>query len=411
VSGLASDVPLDVAGGLWTGFESGTHWHYSNSGYEILGELAEHVTGQPLATLLEKRLFAPLGMTRSRGAIRSADRALYAQGYRAADPSVPYALGAALAPAPWVDSTSGAMSVGSTATDMLRLLRSLSSAAQGRGGLGLSPAAGAAFTSHAVPSDTGGITYGNGLMHFAYAGRSYLHHTGGMVSSSSSFHLDIGSGAAAFACASISAFAEYRPRLLTLFATEALSAAMAGRPIPAALPVGVTIANPASYIGRYSGSHGAFEVRAGAPLQIVANGRSAPLEPWGGETFRTTHPSFRAFTLLFERRGPAIIAASWGSDTFTRVGQTIAIAPPDPSLAALVGSYVNDSPWWGTLRVAERGGKLWLGTETPLARLGDHLWRVGAEDWSPERVQFADLAGGRPRALIYSGVTFVRRDD
>ena len=410
VSGLASDVPLDVAGGLWTGFESGTHWHYSNSGYEILGELAEHVTGQPLATLLEKRLFAPLGMTRSRGAIRSADRALYAQGYRASDPSVPYALGAALAPAPWVDSTSGAMSVGSTATDMLRLLRSLSSAAQGRGGLGLSPAAGAAFTSHAVPSDTGGITYGNGLMHFAYAGRSYLHHTGGMVSSSSSFHLDIGSGAAAFACASISAFAEYRPRLLTLFAAEALSAAMAGRPIPAALPVGVTIASPASYVGRYSGSHDAFEVRAGAPLQIVANGRSAPLEPWGGETFRTTHPSFRAFTLLFERRGPMVVAASWGSDTFTRAGQTITLPPSDPSLAPLVGSYVNDSPWWGTLRVAERGGRLWLGTETPLARMGDNLWRVGAEDWSPERVQFADLAGGRPRTLIYSGVPFVRRD-
>ena len=27
VSGLASDVPLDVAGGLWTGFEPGTHRH------------------------------------------------------------------------------------------------------------------------------------------------------------------------------------------------------------------------------------------------------------------------------------------------------------------------------------------------------------------------------------------------
>jgi len=247
-------------------------------------------------------------------------------------------------------------------------------------------------------------------MHFAYAGRSYLHHTGGMVSSSSSFHLDIGSGAAAFACASISAFAEYRPRLLTLFAAEALAAAMTGRPIPAALPVGVTIANPTSYVGSYSGSHGAFEVRPGAPLQIIANGRSAPLEPWGGEAFRTTHPSFRAFTLLFERRGPAVVGASWGSESFSRAGQTMALAPPDPLLAPLVGTYVNDSPWWGTLRVAERGGSLWLGTETPLSRIGDMLWRVGAEDWSPERVQFADLAGGRPQTLIYSGVRFIRRD-
>lgn len=410
VSGLASDVPLDAAGGLWTGFEPGTHWHYSNTGYEILGDLAEHVTGEPLAGLLEKRIFAPLGMTRSRGAIRSADKALYAQGYRAADPTVPYALGAPLVPAPWIDATSGAMSVGSTATDMIRFMRSLSDAAKGRGGLGLTPAAGAAFAARAVPSDTGGMTYGNGLMHFAYAGRSYLHHTGGMVSSSSSFHLDIGSGAGAFACASISAFAEYRPRLLTLFAAEALSAAMAGRPIPAALPVGNAIANPTSYVGTYSGKGGAFEVRFGGSLEIFANGHSAPLEPWGAEMFRTTHPRFRAFTLLFERRGPAVVAASWGSDTFTRSGQTIILPPSDPSLAPLVGSYANDSPWWGTLRVAERGGRLWLGTETPLARLGDNLWRVGAEDWSPERVQFADVAGGRPRTLIYSGVPFVRRD-
>jgi len=408
VSGIASDVPLDVPGGLWTGFDPGTHWHYSNSGYELLGRLAEHVSGEPLAALFEKRIFAPLGMSRSRGAILAADGARYAQGYRAANPSVPFALGMPLVPAPWVDSTSGAMCVGSTAADMMRLLRSLSDATRGHGGLGLSPAAGAAFASHAVPSDSGGMSYGNGLMHFAYAGRSYLHHTGGMVSSSSSFHLEVGSGAAAFACASISAFAEYRPRLLTLFAAEALSAAMAGRPLPPPLAVGVSLANPASYVGTYAGSGRTFEVRPGAALQIHANGRSAPLEPWGGELFRTTHPDFDDFSLMFQRSGPAVTGASWGSDTFTRTGQTPAVAPSDPALRALVGTYVNDSPWWGTLRVAERGGRLWLGTETPMARIADDLWRVGAEDWSPERVRFADAKGGVPETLVYSGVRFRR---
>ncbi len=69
------------------------------------------------------------------------------------------------------------------------------------------------------------MTYGNGLMHFGNAGRPYLHHTGGMVSFSSSFHLDPASGVGAFACANISAFAEYRPRLLTWFATDALTRA------------------------------------------------------------------------------------------------------------------------------------------------------------------------------------------
>ena len=48
--------------------------------------------------------------------------------------------GVPLAPAAWVDVTEGAGCVASTADDMNRFLRSLANAAQGRGGLGLSPA-------------------------------------------------------------------------------------------------------------------------------------------------------------------------------------------------------------------------------------------------------------------------------
>jgi len=410
VSGLPSDAPLAPPGGLWTGFPAGAHWHYSNTGYEILGKLAEHVSGEPLARLFEARIFNAAGMTRSRGAIIAADKPLYAQGYEAADRSVPFAFGVPLAPAAWVDVTSGALCVASTAADMMRFLRMLSGVAAGRGGLGLSPAQGSEFGRHAVPSDTRGMTYGNGLMHVDYAGRSYLHHTGGMVSFSSSFHLDEASGAAAFACANLSAFAEFRPRLLTLFAAEALAAAAAGRPIPAPPSLAVPLVDAASYVGGYSGPHGAFEVFAGAPLTITANGRSAALQPWGGELFRTTHPDFRAFTLMFERLGPAIVGASWGATSYARAGQSFVVPPSDPALARLAGKYVNDSPWWGTLSAVERGGALWLGTETPTSRIADNLWRVGSQPWSPERVDFAGLAGGRPRTLIFSGERFDRSD-
>jgi D-alanyl-D-alanine carboxypeptidase len=410
VAGLASDVPLSAPGGLWTGFAPGTHWHYSNTGYEILGMIAEQAAGEPLASLLEKRIFAPAGMTRSRGAVLERDRASYAQGYRAADTAAPFALGMSLASAPWVDATSGAFSAGSTSADMIRFLRSLADAATGRGGLGLPPSAAAAFTQHAVASDTPGMTYGNGLMHLGGGGRSYLHHTGGMVSFSSSLHLDVASGAGAFACSNISAFAEYRPRLLTWFAVDALTAARDGRPIPLPPSLAVPLANPGSYVGAYLGPGGGFEVRAGAPLTIVANGRSAALQPWGGELFRTTHPDFRDFTLMFERRGSGVTGASWGPRSFARAGLPPVLVPPDAMLAALAGTYVNDSPWWGTLRVVQRSGRLWLGTETPLTRIGDALWRVGWDDWSPERGMFADVVNGRPNTFYYSGVRFTRRD-
>ncbi|MGZ2412147.1 CubicO group peptidase (beta-lactamase class C family) [Sphingomonas sp. F9_3S_D5_B_2] len=410
VSGLPADAPVSPPGGLWTGFAPGSHWHYSNTGYDILGMLAEQIGGEPLARLFEKRIFAPAGMSRSRGAILAADKALYAQGYQAADPMTPFAIGTPLVPAPWVDVTSGAISVGATAIDMIRFMRSLGEVANGRGGLGLPPAAGMAFAQHAVSTDTPATTYGNGLMHVASGGRKYLHHTGGMVSFSSSFHLDVVSGAGAFACSNISAFAEYRPRLLTQFAVDTLTAVTAGRPVPRAPSLTTRLANATSYVGSYTGPTGGFEVRRGSPLTIVANGRSADLQPWGGELFRTTHPDFHPFTLMFDRRGPAIAGASWGAASFAHAGFPHASPPAEAALAPLTGSYVNDSPWWGTLKVVQRDGRLWLGTETPLTLISGNLWRVGGEPWSPERAEFADFVNGRPNTFILSGERFVRGD-
>jgi len=43
-------------------FPSGTDWLYSNSGYFLLGNLAESVTGMDYGTLLKKRIFKPLKM-------------------------------------------------------------------------------------------------------------------------------------------------------------------------------------------------------------------------------------------------------------------------------------------------------------------------------------------------------------
>ena len=51
-----------------------------------------------------------------------------------------------------------------------------------------------------------------------------------------------------------------------------------------------------------------------------------------------------------------------------------------------------------------------MGTETPLVRVEDNLWRVGHESWTPERASFANLIDGRPQVLIFSGEKFLRHD-
>ena len=410
VAGLPGDAPTFLDGGLWTAYPPGAHWHYSNTAYDMLGKLAEHLGGKPLDRLLAERVLTPLGMGRSRGAIIGADRAMYAQGYEAADPTIPFVWGLPLEPAAWVDVTFGAGCVASTAEDMTRLLSALANAAQGGGGLGLSPQQARIFATHAVPSDAPGMSYGNGLMHVGNGGRSYLHHTGGMVSFSSSFHVDVASGAGAFASSTLSAFAEYRPRLLTRFAVDALTNAAAGRPLPSPPPIDPPLANATSFAGVYSGPSGAIEVQPGRPLTLVANGQSAPLQSWGGDIFRTTHPAFRQFSLMFERSKGAIAGLSWGLLSFVRQGSGAQPPASNLELARLAGRYINDSPWIGAAIVVERGGRLWIGTETPMTKIGDNLWRAGEESWSPERASFANFVDGRPQTFIFSGEKFQRHD-
>ncbi|MEO7564614.1 MAG: serine hydrolase domain-containing protein [Sphingomicrobium sp.] len=412
VSGLPADSPLFPPGGLWTGFKPGSQWYYSNTGYDILGKLIEHLGGRPLSRQLHDRLFEPLGMAHTIGAITADQRTLFAQGYEAADSAEPFVRGTALAPAAWVDVTFAAGSVASTASDMNLLLRSLADAAQGRGGMGLPPAAALDYVRHAVASDARAMHYGNGLMHVGSNTHNYLHHTGGMVSFSSAFHVDPTSGVGAFASSSISAFAAYRPRLLTLFAVDALSAARAGRPLPKPPPLSIPLANAADFAGSYAGEGGAFEVRTGpAGLSIVADGRDAPLEAWGSDLFRTLHPRFRQFSLLFERgTAKKVVGASWGPSSFARAGSGWSAPTSDPRLAKLAGRYIDDSPWWGAAIIVERAGKLWIGTETPLTPISTNLWRIGEDGWSPERGTFADVIDGRPQTFLFSGEKFVRHD-
>lgn len=410
VAGIPGDSPLFVPGGLWTAYAAGAHWHYSNTGYLLLGHLAQHIGGKPLDRLLEERLLGPLGMSRTRGAILAADRPLYAQGYGPPDLSVPFVRGSPLAPTAWIDTTDAAGSIASTAADMLHYVQALASAAQGRGGMGLQPQAALAYVGHNVPSDSNDMAYGNGLMHVESGGRNYLHHTGGMVSFSSSFHVDIASGIGAFASSNFSAFPEYRPRKLTLFAVQAIAAAEAGLRVPDPPPLEMPPDRPSDYGGRYRSGQRIVEIRSTPALSILSGGREASLQQAGDDVFATAHPDFRTFTLLFERQNDRIVGLSWGPDTFVREGASVSVAPSDPELARLAGRYVNDSPWVGTTRIVERSGKLWIGTETPLTRIGENLWRPGKDDWSPERAAFADFLGGSAQTFIYSGEKFARQD-
>ena len=84
-------------------FEPGTKWHYSNSGYVLLGAILEHVTGKPYEALLRTSILDPLGMMNSgydhfepilKKRATGYERSVNLENAPYLDMSVPYAAGA-----------------------------------------------------------------------------------------------------------------------------------------------------------------------------------------------------------------------------------------------------------------------------------------------------------------------------
>ena len=66
-------------------FPPGAQWHYSNTGYYLLGLIIEKVSGAPYATLIENRILEPAGMTRTRSSVPTEIIAGRASGYALED--------------------------------------------------------------------------------------------------------------------------------------------------------------------------------------------------------------------------------------------------------------------------------------------------------------------------------------
>lgn len=412
-TGLPGAAPLYPAEKLWLGFEPGSHWSYCNFGYRVLGKMIERAGGASLARQMHERLFAPLGMNSSKGAILTADRPRYAVGYEPMRLDRPYVPGDPIAPAPWVEMFDASGSVCSTAPDMSRYLAALRGALAGRGLPGLTPAQARAFVTHGVASDEDKMRYGNGLMHVTDDhGRAYLHHTGGMVSFSSSMHVGVDDGIGAFASSTIHYGTGYRPRLLTMYAVQALRAASEGQSLPPPPSLATKIEKPDAFAGRYEGPSRSFEVRRdGAGLKLVQSSANGPLYPLSENLFASRDPAFAEWPIEFERKKDRIVAAHWGPDSFGRLGGGWTPKPSDPVLAKMAGRYANDDGWEMPMRVTERGGRLILVADEggELIRLADGSYAIH-DVWNPDRVAFANPIDGRPQTLLLSGKAWQRRD-
>ncbi len=400
-SGMPNIAPyVSELGGLWSSYTPGTHWNYCNIGYALLGLIIAEHDGRPFEDAVKARVFDKLGMKDSVGAIRNTDRHRYPVGY------LPYVTDrmtlrpSPVAPAAWGDVDNAAGSNAATAADMAKFLRFLLALAQGKGSDVISDASAVKFLSNPAdaPADGKGVTYGNGIGHYPIDGRSYFHHTGGMVSVVSSLHVDPEAGVAAFVSTNIGyAASNYRPKDVSLHACNLLRSLNAGAPPPAPRPPRPVVENPKLYAGVYTAANGdKIEVIPGADtLTLRHRGADSRMQDAAGGMFACEAAEFQITGLLFEVEGGKAVRA-WAGDVEYAANPAASYKPKaSPELALLAGRYD------GT-RIYARDGALWRGNREKLVPIGNGDYRAGP-DWSPERVRFDTPFFGRPQRILNNG--------
>ncbi|WP_420128224.1 serine hydrolase domain-containing protein [Longimicrobium sp.] len=268
-------------------FVPGTDWAYSNSGYFLLGQVVERVSGRTLPEFVRDRILAPVGMNSTTFPEDLSQASRRAAGYDYAD-SV------------WTQSTEPVLALGSggmysTVEDLLRWAEAL---AAGRvGGM----EAMRMMETPATLADGSEVMYGLGLELGEYRGLRAVSHTGageGFRAALVTFpaqRLSI-----AVLCNGATAEAAMRARHLSdgLLGTE-LAAAEAPAPAAPAPPASaVDDGDLARFAGVYVSASTlmrTFVVDSGALRVQVAPGVLRPLEPLGGGRFRvvSTETTYR----------------------------------------------------------------------------------------------------------------------
>src|SRR5678815_4421776 len=285
-----------LLGELWTAYEPGKRFLYSNTGYNILGFLIEAIDKRPFAEAMRARMIQPLGMSASSPIIINDLRKSMAIGYEPLQEGKPFPVNGPIAEAQWLEVDIAAGSVASTPADMAKYMRMLLNRGALPKGRLISEESFALFTKPAIDSPYRGepASYGYGLWVSDIGGHTRLRHTGGMVAFSSSIDVDVTGNIGAFASVNAN-LRGYRPVAVTKYAVELFNASADGKPLPdlpAPPPLPDEIKNAADYAGAYTSPDGkTLEfVAEGNKLVLVYANRRIVLERSGADRFIVKHP-------------------------------------------------------------------------------------------------------------------------
>ena len=413
-AGLPDAAPLfprTPDGRLWCGFAPGSRFSYSNTGYVILGKLIERVSGLRHPLAVRRLVRERIGVEEMAATISQANRAEFAVGLWPWDETAASRLPLArLETAYWTPEDTAAGCLGATPEQMAIYLRAILRMGRGEPVPVLSKASAQRFLTPVIAADEfgPGARYALGVALQPVDGVDCVHHTGGMMAFSSSFHADPAAGVACFA--SVNArLGDYRPRQTTAFAIRLLRAARAGAPLPAA-PDPLArhhVKTPEVYVGRYVSSQGEIELQASANgLRVKVGQVISRVSPDGPDRLLTDHRVLARYGLDVVRQDGAVTGLWWGPVLFTR---DAAAPPPAPAaaLAPFAGVYLNRDPWVRGREIHVRGGDL---VAEGVGRLVDRggWWSAAKDTGGVERLRFDAVVDGKAQRLNVSGDDLLR---
>jgi D-alanyl-D-alanine carboxypeptidase len=394
----------------------GEMFHYSNSGYKVLGLVLQAVLGDGLADILRQRILNPLDMSATEPVITNASRARLAVGYQAFYDDRPLPRGGKLAPATWFESDTADGSISSNTEDMCRYLRALLNRSENL----LSPESFEQIIQPHIPTsdDLHGEHYGLGLSTRQIDGHQVIGHSGGMVGYTADMLADLDAGLGVVVLTN----GPGDPEKISQYILSLIRSAQNKQDLPEFSPADpYQVENVEDYSGRYQCGNKEFTLNPkGEQLYLEFEGDSVHLEPGGPDVFLVPHPSFELFSLRFIRGANSegedkhpISEALHGPDWYVHPryqGQTSFEIPPEWQV--YTGHYRSHNPWLTNFRVVIQRDSLVLihqwDTEEPLHQTGPGCFRIGTEPRSPEFIQFDMTINGKAMQANLSGGVYCR---
>jgi CubicO group peptidase (beta-lactamase class C family) len=399
------------------GVKPGTHFHYSNSGYKVLGVLIEELLGLENSRALEERILRPLGMNASTASITNDIRERMATGYAPMYDDRPAPSNCPLAPANWVESLTADGSICSTAPDMAKYVRLFLNRGVYPSGRMLSEQSFSAMVEKVIHPDEDPPTdwYSLGLSVKDSDGHTVLAHSGGMLGFTSYMEADLDGGFGVVALMN-AAVESYRPEDVAQFAMKVCRRASERKKLPDVPRIEdpAVVENAREYGGTYSSDGGELKLVAqGKRLSILRDGSRFALERLEKDYFYARAEEFKLFPIRFGRKGGKVVEMFHGGAWYRTAPYRGQVRFRTPRVwESYVGHYRTYNSWFSNFRIVLRKGQLALiragGIEEPLTPLSGGWFRMGADKRSPERIRFDRLHKGRTMRAAMPGAEWWR---